>query len=275
MSLVQPPPPLGPDTAPEIGLRAAQWRGAAALAEREVVRVLRLWTQTIAAQVVSGLLFVVIFGVALSTRIRPVSGVPYEQFIVPGLVLMGVATATYANTASSLYQARFDGFIDDPVSGPMGARHLLVAYLAGGVARGIVIGGLTLAAARAVVTFPVTHAAYAGAALLIVAVAFSALGVIVGLYASTWDQQAFVGNLVIQPLVLLGGVFYSIDLLGEPWRSLTRADPILYMVDAARYGLLGVADHPPAASLAGAAALAALLVAWAWALFARGTGLRT
>ncbi|HEX4936953.1 MAG TPA: ABC transporter permease, partial [Gemmatimonadaceae bacterium] len=194
-------------------ISAAQWRGAGALAQREVMRVLRIWSQTIAPNVVSSVLFIAIFGIALGGRIRQIDGIDYDAVIVPGLVLMGIGTAAYSNTASSLYQARFDGFIDDPVSGPMRARHLLFAYMAGGIVRGLVIGVLTLVAALFLVDLPAVNPTSAIVAFLLTAVAFSALGVGVGLVAQTWDQQSYVGNLILQPLVFLGGVFYSAEVL--------------------------------------------------------------
>jgi ABC-2 type transport system permease protein len=253
-------------------LSRAQWRGAAALGQREVTRVLRLWGQTVLPSVISSVLFIAIFGLALGGRIRKVDGVPYESFIIPGLVLMAVGTAAYSNTSSSLYQARFDGFIDDPVSGPMRARHLLVAYLAGGVVRGLSIGALTLVVARILVSYPMSHPFFVLAAFVLAAIAFAALGVGVGLVAKTWDQQSFVGNLVLQPLVFLGGVFYSASLLAEPWKTMTK---IFHMVATARYGVLGTSEVSQWLALGVTAALTALMVAWAGWLVARGTGLRT
>ena len=256
-------------------LRRLRWRGVGALAEREVLRVLRLWTQTIAPPVVAAALFIVVFGVALGDQIRVVDGVPYERFIVPGLVLMGVATSAFGNTATSIYQARNDGFIEDPASSPMSASHLLVGYMSGGVVRSLIIGALTLGAARAFVSYPVEHPAMLAAALIGTSLAFSALGIVVGLYSTGWEQQNVVGNLLIQPLVFLGGVFYSIDALREPWRALTHADPILYMVVAARHGMLGSSEVDAGVAVAVTLGLAAAMVGWAWVTFVRGVGVRT
>lgn len=236
---------------------------------------LRLWNQTIAPSVVSAALFIVVFGVALGASIRLIDGVPYEQFIVPGLVLMGVATSAFGNTATSIYQARNDGFIEDPASSPMTASQLLVGYLSGGVVRSLMIGALTMGAARIFVSYPVEHPAVLAAALAGTSIAFSALGVVVGLYSTGWDQQNVVGNLVIQPLVFLGGVFYSIDALGQPWRALTHADPIFYMVVAARHGMLGSSEVDPRLSVGVTLGLAVAMLAWAWVTFVRGVGIRT
>ncbi len=236
---------------------------------------LRLWNQTIAPPVVAAALFIVVFGVALGSSIRMIDGVPYERFIVPGLVLMGVATSAFGNNATSIYQARNDGFIEDPASSPMTPPQLLAGYMAGGVLRSLTIGLLTLGAARLFVSFPVEHPAVLAAALVGTSVAFSALGTVVGLYSTGWDQQNVVGNLVIQPLVFLGGVFYSIDALAQPWGALTHADPIFYMVVAARHGTLGTSEVDPAVSVGVTIGLAAAMLAWAWWTFARGVGIRT
>jgi ABC-2 type transport system permease protein len=220
-------------------------------------------------------LFIVVFGVALGNSIRLIDGVPYEQFIVPGLVLMGVATSAFGNNATSIYQARNDGFIEDPASSPMSPTQLLVGYLSGGVVRSLLIGVLTLAAARVFVDYPIEDPLVLAAALVGTSVAFAALGTVVGLYSTGWEQQNVVGNLVIQPLVFLGGVFYSIDALTEPWRTLTHADPIFYMVVAARGGTLGGAEVSVTLSLGVTLGLAAAMLAWAWWTFVRGVGIRT
>jgi ABC-2 type transport system permease protein len=256
-------------------LRRARLRGVGALAEREVLRVVRLWAQTIAPPVVAAVLFIVVFGVALGGSIRVIDGVEYEKFIVPGLVLMGVATSAFGNNATSIYQARSDGFIEDPASSPMSPSQLLVGYMAGGVVRSLLIGVLTLGAARLFVDFPMERPAVLALALIGTSVAFTALGTIVGLYSTGWDQQNVVGNLVIQPLVFLGGVFYSITALSQPWRGLTHADPIFYMVVAARDGVLGDSEVAVGLSLGVTLGLAVALTAWAWWTFVRGVGIRT
>jgi ABC-2 type transport system permease protein len=220
-------------------------------------------------------LFIVVFGVALGGSIRVIHGVPYEQFIVPGLVLMGVATSAFGNNATSIYQARNDGFIEDPASSPMSPTQLLVGYMAGGVVRSLLIGGLTLAAARLFVDFPMAHPFVLVLVLVATSLSFTALGTVVGLYSTGWDQQNVVGNLVIQPLVFLGGVFYAVDRLGQPWRALTHADPIFYMVVAAREGVLGASEVPLALSLGVTLGIAAVMTLWAWTTFLRGVGIRT
>lgn len=266
---------LGQAQPPPVSVRRIRWRGVRALADREVLRVLRLWTQTILPPVLVAVLFIVVFGVALGNQIRVVDGVPYETFIVPGLVLMGVATSAFANNATSIYQARSDGFIEDPVSSPMSSHHLLIGYMAGGVVRGLLIGIATLACARVLVDYPVHQPAVLAVALIGTSVAFAALGTVVGLHSRGWEAQNVVGSLIIQPLVFLGGVFYSVDALGQPWRAITHADPIFYMVLAARHAVTGTSEIPIAVSLGVTLGLALGLLLWAWSCFVRGVGIRT
>lgn len=255
--------------------RAVRMRGTLALAEREVIRVLRLWRQTILPPVLVSTLFIVVFGVALGGQIRAVDGMDYEVFIVPGLVLMGVATSAFANNATSIFQARNDGFIEDPASSPMRPVDLLVGYLSGGVIRGALIGIATLAAARTLVSYPLERPLVLAAALLLTSISFAALGTIVGLHSRGWEMQNVVGSLIIQPLVFLGGVFYTVDSLPEPWRTLTHADPIYHMVVATREGVTGIGEVPLGVSLGVTAGLAAALVALTWLDLWRGTGIRT
>jgi len=256
-------------------LRRAQWRGVGALAERESLRVLRLWKQTLVPQILVAVLFIVVFGIALGGRINEIGGVPYEQFIVPGLVLMGVVTAGFANNGTSIYQARSDGFIEDPVSSPMTPAQLLAGYLSGGVLRAALIGVGIMVAARAFVAYPIENVAITAVALAAAAVAFTSLGTVVGLYARGWEHQNFVGNIVIQPLVFLGGVFYSVDDLSEPWRTLTRFDPIYYMVETTRRGMLGSSETSLGLSMGVTLGLAVVMLAWADVSLRRGVGIRT
>lgn len=265
----------GPEAMLATDLRRIRRRGMLALTEREVLRVLRLWSQTILPAVLVAVLFIVVFGVALGGQIRTVDGVPYETFIVPGLVLMGVATSAFANTATSIYQARSDGFIEDPAGSPMAARHLLGAYLAGGLVRGLAIGIVTLLCARALVDYPLHRPLLLAGALIATGIAFSALGIVVGLLSQGWEFQSVVGSLIIQPLVFLGGVFYSVSVLSEPWRALTHADPIYHMVLMTRTGIVGHPEGSLLAAVAVTVGAAVLMGLWAWWCLMRGTGIRT
>src|SRR4051812_8005964 len=195
----------------------ARHRGLCWLTAREVLRVLKLWTQTIAAPVVSSFLFIVVFGLSLSGRIRAVEGVPYDQFIVPGLTIMAMVQAAYANNSSSVFQARFDRYINDILSAPMRSWEVNVGLSLGGVVRALLIGFGLLALALPTTGVPIREPLVLLVAVVLALTLFASLGVVVGIYAETWDHTGFVNNLVILPLTFLGGVFYSVDTLPSPW----------------------------------------------------------
>lgn len=250
------------------------WNGLLALTHREVVRVLKLWSQTIAAPVVSSFLFILVFGLSLGGRIRQVDGVDYEVFIVPGLITMAMIQAAYSNNSSTVFQARFDRYLNDILASPMRHWEINLGLTFGGVVRALVIGVALL-----VLSVPVTGVPIHQPLILVLAVAlaltlFASLGVVVGIYAESWDHAGFVNNIVILPLTFLGGVFYSVDLLPEPWRELSHANPIFYIVQAVRYGFLGTSDVSVALALGVTAAMAAVMVAWSSWLFRTGHKLK-
>lgn len=244
------------------------------LAAREILRVLKLWTQTIAAPIVSSALFIVVFGLSLSGRIREVEGVPYKQFIVPGLVAMAMVQAAYSNNSSSVFQARFDRYLHDVLAAPMRSWEVNLGLTVGGVVRALLIGAGLLAIAAPLTSVPLRAPGELALAVALALALFGSLGVIVGVYAETFDHHTFVNNIVILPLTFLGGVFYSVDRLPSPWRELSHANPIFYLVQAVRYGFLGSADVSVALALGVTGALAALAVAWSSWLFATGRRLK-
>ncbi|MEA2251056.1 MAG: type transport system permease protein [Solirubrobacteraceae bacterium] len=253
---------------------AGRHRGLLWLSARESARVLKLWTQTVAAPILSSFLFILVFGLSLGTRIKQIGGVDYEVFIVPGLITMAMIQATYANNSASVFQARFDRYINDVLAAPMRPWEVNLALSLGGVVRALLIGAGLLACAMAVVDVPIDHPGELALAVALGLVLFSSFGVIVGIYAQSWDHTAFVTNIVILPLSFLGGVFYSVDRLPAPWHELSHANPIFYLLNAVRYGFLGTSDVSVALSLAVTGALAAAMVAWSSWLFQTGHRLK-
>ncbi len=249
-------------------------RPLAALAGREVQRVLKLWTQTIGAPVVSSFLFIVVFGLSLGGRIREVGGVPYETFIVPGLITMAMVQAAYANNSATVFQARFDRYLNDVLAAPMRSWEVNLGLSVGGVVRALAIGAALLGAALLVTDVPVREPAVLVVAVALALVLFSALGVVVGVHAESWDHTAFVNNIVILPLSFLGGVFYSVDVLPSPWEEVSHLNPVFYLVQAVRFGFLGTSDVPVALALAVTGVLAAASVAWSTWLFHTGRKLK-
>ena len=244
------------------------------LCRREVLRVSKLWTQTVLAPVIASILFILVFGLSLGGRIDQVGGVDYEVFIVPGLITMGMVQAAYANNSSSVFQARFDRYINDILSAPMPSWQICVGYLVGGFFRSLMIGGSLLVLAVLLVGVPVEQPFALVAAIAVGLLLFASLGVIVGIYAEVWDFTTFINNIVILPLVFVGGVFYSIDVLPSPWEELSHANPVFYLVNAVRFGFLGESDVSFWLSLGVTAALAVPAFLWAQYLFSSGKRLK-
>jgi ABC-2 type transport system permease protein len=254
-------------------LAVVERRAAAALAGRESLRVLKLWKQTFVASTLTALIYMLIFGGALASRLGDVGDVSYLEFILPGLVTMTVTTQSFGNNATTLMQAKEAGYIEDVLTSPLRPWQLALAYMTGGLVRAGVA-----ATALFLVALPFAGAPerplLALAAVAATALVFSALGVVIGIWAESFDKQASVTNLVITPLALVGGVFYSHASLNEPWSTLTLLDPLYYLVDAARAGFVGESDTPAALSLAVAAGVAAGMFALAARLFAVGWRLK-
>ena len=264
----------GANAAPGLrDLTLVQRRGTVALAGREVRRVLTLWSQTIVPPVITGLLYLLVFGGALGARVRQLEGIEYLSFILPGLVVMTVAGQAFANSATSLFQAKYEGHIEDILSSPMAAWRMAVAYMVGSLVRAGIAGGLLIAIA-APFTGRVHDPALAIVSLALTGVVFAALGVVTGIWAEGFDQFSFVANLVIAPLTLVAGVFYSVRSLSGVWASLTRLDPIFYLVASTREGFVGLQEAPVALSLLVAAAVGAGLIFLATWMLARGWRLK-
>jgi ABC-2 type transport system permease protein len=244
------------------------------LCRRETLRVSKLWTQTVLAPVIASILFIVVFGLSLGGRIDQVAGVDYEVFIVPGLITMGMVQAAYANNASSIFQARFDRYINDVLSAPMPTWQMNAGYVIGGVFRALLIGGSLLVLAAILVGLPVERPFALLAAIGLGLLLFASLGVVIGIYAESWDFTTFINNIVILPLVFVGGVFYSVEVLPSPWEELSHFNPVFYLVNAVRFGFLGESDVSIWLSLGVTAALAVPVFLWSQHLFASGRRLK-
>jgi ABC-2 type transport system permease protein len=255
-------------------VRPEPWRGLAWLAARECLRVSKLWTQTMLAPVISSILFILVFGLSLGSRIREVSGFEYDVFIVPGLIAMAMAQAAYSNNSSSIFQARSDRYIDDVLAAPMRPWQINLGLTVGGAFRAVLIGLALGALAIPLTGAPVERPLALVAAALLLVTLFGSLGVVVGIYAETFDHHTFVNNIVILPLTFVGGVFYSVDILPSPWEELSHANPLFYVVNSVRYGFLGSSDVSVWLSFAVTIAIAAAMVAWSQYLFSTGRRLK-
>ncbi|HEX6389728.1 MAG TPA: ABC transporter permease [Solirubrobacteraceae bacterium] len=245
-----------------------------ALVRREINRFFKIKRQTVGAPLLETFLYISVFGAALGSRIDQLHGVDYVVFIVPGLVLMAWAMNAFANNSSSILQQKFQRSIDDQLSSPASPLELLLAFSLGGFCRGMIVATLTYVAATILVGVPIEHPEVLLPAVFLVGFFFAQLGVLVGLRAEQFDDVALYQQFVLQPLIFLGGVFYSATLLPQPFETLTHFDPVYYMISVVRYGFIGYAEISVALSLLALTAAAGLLFAINYRLFRRGFGLR-
>jgi ABC-2 type transport system permease protein len=244
------------------------------LVRRETTRFWKIKRQTLGAPLLETFLYISVFGAALGSRIDKLHGVDYVVFIIPGLIMMAWATNAFANNSSSLLQQKFQKSIDDQLSSPASPAELLLAFSAGGFLRGGIVAISTFIAARILVDIPLEHLEVLIPSLFLVGFFFSQLGVLVGLRAEQFDDVSFYQTFILTPLIFLGGVFYSATLLPEPFRTLTKFDPVYYMIGLVRYGFLGYSEQSIAFSLLFLTAAAAGLFAINYRLFLKGYRLR-
>ncbi|KZC18075.1 MULTISPECIES: ABC transporter permease [unclassified Rhodanobacter] len=246
------------------------------IVRREIVRIMRIWTQTLIPPAITMTLYFVIFGKLIGSRIGSIQGgFTYMQYIVPGLVMMSIITNSYGNISSSFFGAKFSRAVEEMLVSPMPNWVILAGYVAGAVVRGLVVGLLVLVIALFFTDLHVMHPLITFASVLLGATIFSLAGFVNAVYAKKFDDIALVPTFILTPLTYLGGVFYSINMVGEPWQAISRANPILYMVNAFRYGVLGISDvHVGWAFVVMLGFVAALSVV-ALQLLKRGVGLRS
>lgn len=254
-------------------MTAAQIRFAT-LVRREVNRFVKIKRQTIGAPLLETFLYISVFGAALGSRIKELHGFDYVVFVIPGLVMMSWAMNAFANNSASILQQKFQRAIDDQLSSPASPTELLLAFTLGGFLRGMLVATLTFTVASLLVSVPVTHVVVLVAGLFLVGFFFAQLGVLIGVRAEQFDDVSFAQTFVLQPLLFLGGVFYSAALLPQPFETLTQFNPIYYMINLVRYGFLGYTEANVALSLALLTAATAALFALNHRLFSRGYKLR-
>lgn len=219
------------------------------LTRREVNRFLKIPRQTIGAPLLETFLYISIFGAALGSRVGDLDGYEYVVFVIPGLIMMAFAINAFTNNSSSILQQKFQGAIDDQLSSPASPGQLLLAFTLGGFLRGLLISIITFIAASLLVDLPVKHFLVLIPALFLVGWFFASLGVLIGVRAEQFDDVSFAQTFILQPLIFLGGVFYSASLLPEPYQTLTHFNPVYYMISLVRYGFLGINDVNIALSL--------------------------
>ncbi|SDI11789.1 ABC transporter permease [Salipiger marinus] len=250
------------------------WLGLATLCRREIQRFLAVWTQTLLAPLVTAGLFLVIFTIAIGPTRGEVLGVPFTEFIAPGILMMTVIQNAFANSSSSIVISKVQGNIVDTLMPPLAPFELVIGYLAGGVARGMVVA-LAILAGLFVATGQVPAHPLLLAVFVVLGAAFlSAVGVVAGLFANKFDQMAAITNFIVTPLAFLSGTFYSVEALPPGLYEITHVNPVFYLIDGARYGMIGVSDSSPMLGLAVAVGSTALVALMAWGLFRTGWRLK-
>jgi ABC-2 type transport system permease protein len=251
------------------------WVAFYTILTKEFLRFIRIWVQTVLPPAVTTALYFVIFGRLIGGRIGEMDGFDYIDFIVPGLVLMAVITNSYANVVSSFYSAKFQRHVEELLVSPVPDWIILAGYVGGGIARGVVVGLAVTAVAMffsdvGIFSLPVTLAVFVLTSML-----FATAGFINAVFANSFDDISIVPTFVLTPLTYLGGVFYSIHLLPEFWQALSLANPVLYMVNAFRYGILGVSDIGIGTAFGIILMFTVVLAAFALWLLRRGVGIKT
>ncbi|GAA6153105.1 ABC transporter permease [Pseudoteredinibacter isoporae] len=219
-----------------------QWVALQTILFKEIHRFSRIWVQTLLPPVITMSLYFVIFGTLIGSRIGEMGGFSYMEFVVPGLIMMSVITNSYSNVVSSFYSAKFQHSIEEILVSPTPNYIILLGYVMGGVARGLAVGFLVTLMSLLFTKLQVQNLAITIAIVFLTSVLFSLMGFINAVFANSFDDISIVPTFVLTPLTYLGGVFYSISLLPDFWQGVSLLNPILYMVNVFRYGILGISD---------------------------------
>jgi ABC-2 type transport system permease protein len=248
--------------------------GFKTLLSKETRRFLKVPGQTVAQPVITTALYFLVFGFALGGRVKELDGISYVRFIVPGLVMLSLIQNSFLNTASSMFIAKMQGTIVDLLVAPLSPGELLTAFTLAAVIRGFLVGAIVWLVAAIFTGFSIAHPLWTFGFALMVSIEFALFGLVVAIWSDKFEQLNLIPTFVITPLTFLGGVFYSAHMLPQPWSTITKANPVLYMVEGLRYGILGQAHASPWVGLVITAALTLISGAVVWVMLARGYKLR-
>ncbi|MDB4966779.1 MAG: type transporter [Myxococcales bacterium] len=248
--------------------------GFKTLLSKETRRFLKVPGQTVAQPVITTALYFLVFGFALGGRVKELDGISYVRFIVPGLVMLSLIQNSFLNTASSMFIAKMQGTIVDLLVAPLSPGELLTAFTLAAVIRGFLVGSIVWMVAAIFTGFSIAHPLWTLLFALMVSIEFALFGLVVAIWSDKFEQLNLIPTFVITPLTFLGGVFYSAHMLPEPWATITKANPVLYMVEGLRYGILGQAHSSPWVGLILTGVLTAVSGVAVWVMLARGYKLR-
>ncbi len=251
------------------------WIGYKTILIKEITRILRIWPQTLIPPVITMTLYFVIFGAIIGRRVGEMGGLPYMDFIVPGLIMLSVVTNAYGNITSSFFGAKFGRHVEELLVSPLPPWIILAGYVSGAVLRALMVAVLVLLVAGLFSGFHLHSLVVAVSIILLTAIVFALAGFINAIYAQKFDDISIIPTFVLQPLTYLGGVFFSVSLLPGIWQTLAMANPIVYMVNAFRYGLLGITDVSLNLAYAIVLGFALALAVISLQLLRHGVGLRS
>ncbi len=250
------------------------WLPFYTLLQKEVRRFLRVASQTLVTPVITASLYLFIFGATLGERIRVIDDFSYAQFVIPGLIMMGIINNSFSNVGSSLFMSRYLGNIVDLLVTPVSPAQFIMAYTLAAMIRGLAVGLIVWIISTLFASLPWAHPLATIGMAAMASFLFAQFGIIAAIHANTFDSLAMYTNFIILPLIYLGGVFYPISILPPIWSKLSHLNPLFYLIDGFRYALLGVSDLPFYVSFGTSAAMAVLLFCWAATLIKSSYRLR-
>ncbi|WP_214001144.1 ABC transporter permease [Arsukibacterium sp.] len=256
-------------------MRASYLIALQSILSKEITRFMRIWVQTLVPPAITMSLYFVIFGSLIGSRIGDMGGFSYMEFIVPGLIMMAVITNSYANVASSFFSAKFQRNVEELLVAPVPNYLIVLGYVGGGMARGMLVGIIVTILSLFFVDIQIHNLAIIIITVILTSMLFALGGLINAVYAKTFDDISIIPTFVLTPLTYLGGVFYSLTMLPGFWQNVAALNPIVYMVNAFRYGFLGVSDVSLVLALAVVTSFIVVMFSFALYLINRGVGLRS
>ncbi|MEX0348846.1 MAG: ABC transporter permease [Paracoccaceae bacterium] len=251
------------------------WTAVAAIYRFEMARFFRTLAQSFFSPVLSTSLYFIVFGTAIGSRIETIEGVSYGAFIVPGLIMLSVVTLAISNASFGIYFPKFLGTIYEVLSAPINFLEVVIGYVGAAATKALFVGLVILITATFFVDIRIEHPIAMAAFLILTCLSFALLGFIIGIWASNFEQMSLIPQLVITPLIFLGGTFYSITMLPPVWQTITLFNPVVYLVSGFRWSFYGMADVPIIFSLLAIAAFTGLCLAIIWWIFKTGWRIRS
>ena len=242
---------------------------------KEFMRFMRIWVQTVLPPMITMGLYFVIFGNLIGSQLAPIDGFVYVDYIVPGIILMAMINNSYANVVSSFFSAKFQRHIEEMMVSPMPNYLILMGFVGGGLARGVIVGGSVTIVATFFTDLQFHNPFIVIVVALLTSILFSLAGFINAMYARSFDDISIIPTFVLTPLTYLGGIFYSVEMLPDFWRSISYVNPIMYMINAMRYGMLGVSDINVTIALSIIVGFVVILYSYCIYLLRRGVGIRS